>query len=88
MATAMTALPFVGIPVVETELAVHRRQVRFPRTRKRRIQKKWRKDVRNWTNTPCSYLVTGIGLVCHPLIAAQIRAAVLREEERYAEKWR
>jgi hypothetical protein len=34
-----------------------RRQVRFPRSKKRRIRKKWAKDPRNWREFDCMWLV-------------------------------
>jgi len=34
-----------------------RRQFRFPRSKKRRIQKKWRKDARNWRDERVMWLV-------------------------------
>jgi len=70
--------PF-GVQIVESILAVERRQVRFPRTKKRRIQQKWRKDERNWFSKPCAYLVADLGLVCHPLIAERLRRMARQE---------
>jgi len=39
-----------GMPVLLNEYMVdsHLKQVHFPRSKKRRIQKKWRKNQRNW----------------------------------------
>lgn len=46
-------LPIVaGMPVYATELLVRRRQVRFPRSKRRRIRKKWAKRERNWVTEP------------------------------------
>lgn len=44
--------PFLGIPVIVDkmldEVGASRVQVRFPRSKKKRIRKKWAKDPRNW----------------------------------------
>jgi len=39
----------MGVNVVISEMLPKEwRQVRFPRTKRKRIRKKWRKDLRNW----------------------------------------
>ena len=52
-------------------------QVRFPRSQKRRIQKKWRKNKENWkvTVTPWTYVLqTEHGLIGHPATVRAIKA--------------
>jgi len=46
----MTVDRLVGIPVEHCEYLETKdwKQVRFPRSRKRRMRKKWAKDRRNW----------------------------------------
>jgi len=51
-------------------------QVRFPRSKKKRIRKKWCKDRRNWVfeKTPLCYQM-GNKIICAPEVMGQIRAA-------------
>lgn len=77
---------FPGVQIVESILAVDRRQVRFPRTKKRRIQKKWQKQERNWRSTPAAFLLEGHTLYCHPVVARQLRDQLRREEDADVEK--
>ena len=41
-----------GLKVMEMPSMVNRDQVKFPRSKKKRIQKKWRKDLCNYKITP------------------------------------
>jgi hypothetical protein len=65
-----------GIPIIVSPLAeeVTRKQTKFPRSKRRRIIKKWSKQDRNYsvTHKPLSYLVQG-KLICHPIIYEQLR---------------
>ncbi len=67
--------------IVENVNMVDRRQVRFPRSKKKRIRRKWAKQLRNWRSVPQDviYKVHGKGLyetwVMHPAIAKQLREA-------------
>jgi hypothetical protein len=65
-----------GIPVIVNHLAeeITRKQVCFPRSRRRRIIKKWAKQDRYYTTIrkPCAYLVQG-RLICHPTIYDQLQ---------------
>lgn len=49
-----TGAPFMGIDVVVSKhLGEFKRvQVRFPRTKRKRIRKKWAKNHRNWVSVP------------------------------------
>lgn len=42
---------YTGVPY-HIHRMTRRRQVRFPRSKRRRIQKKWRKSPKNWANEP------------------------------------
>lgn len=47
-----------GIEIAFSEhLEVGREQVRFPRTKRKRIRKKWRKNPKNWRKVYNSYLI-------------------------------
>lgn len=42
---------FGGLEVVlDTQLGLTRKQVRFPRSKRKRVRKKWRRDPRNWVS--------------------------------------
>jgi hypothetical protein len=62
---------------------VHR-QVRFPRSKKSRIRKKWRKRPENWetTVTPWDkvYMVGGVACM-HPAILEKVRAELAKAME-------
>ena len=58
------ASPYIDGPTWE--------QFRFPRSKKRRIRKKWAKDRRNWRKVHHSYLVDGTRqLICSPEVYAE-----------------
>lgn len=44
------------VHVVLTDFAMDRIQFRFPRTKKKRIAKKWMKNLNNWTRVPSKHL--------------------------------
>lgn len=53
---AHSTLWYNGVPVVIDDLAlrsVERVQVRFPRSKRARVRRKWRKDARNWQESIC-----------------------------------
>lgn len=76
---------FNGIPVLVSPYAEkkHRKQIRFPRSKRRRIQKKWSKRDENFKiwSEPLAFLANGT-LICHPVILDQFRKEVYREAER------
>lgn len=79
---------FSGLRIVESVLLCDRKQVKFPRSKKRRIRRKWAKRDSNFIELPKREILKyGDTLVCHPMIAAEVRKAIQREAERYAEKW-
>ena len=61
-----------GFKIVESNLLTERKQWRFPRSKKRRIQKKWSKDERNVRYEPKAYQ-SGQTIYCHPQITAKLR---------------
>ena len=65
----MNGLPGVlsGVQVIRSQYAVTRVQVRFPRSKKRRICKKWQKDQRNYGFMPGMFKIGGV-VVCHPKV--------------------
>jgi len=68
----------LGMSVYMSSNAVSKQQVRFPRTKKKRIQKKWRKDNSNFDFKPAAYMVGG-RLIAHPALMGNFkRYATLR----------
>lgn len=71
-----------GLPVEITEYALEKYQYRFPRSKKRRIRKKWAKRDINYKSRPGAYIIEKpfgfLGpelkvlkqkvLICHPLV--------------------
>lgn len=51
-----------------------REQFRFPRTKKRRIRRKWAKRSKNWRAiTNRAFQMPDGSIVCHPVFAAKLR---------------
>lgn len=69
--------PIDCINIRTSPMMADRVQVRFPRSKKRRIRRKWAKDPRNYRTVPSDevWIVEGI-LVMHPAKLAQIRRDV------------
>lgn len=63
-----------GMPVIEIPDGIENQQVRFPRSKKRRIRKKWRRDWRNWgeTRQPVAYECMGT-LMLSPLVISELK---------------
>ena len=78
MVRGQLIVPSPYVPPQQTE----RVQFRFPRSKKRRIRAKWAKRTSNWKTVSYSvaYCIQGIGIVCHPSVADEIRAAVANQE--------
>lgn len=74
--------------ILENHLLTVTKQVRFPRSKKRRIQKKWRKRPGNIKTVPDRQcIMIGDKIICHPVVAAELRAAIKvhgRKEKQYA----
>lgn len=73
-------------PCIYMEETIHR-QVRFPRSRKKRIRRKWAKNKRNWkyTKVPMdrAYIVDGV-LYCHPSFAKKLgQEFAIRAQEKF-----
>jgi len=49
----VTALKTIhGFRIIDSGFLNEMKQIRFPRSKKKRIRKKWRKDSRNWKSVP------------------------------------
>jgi hypothetical protein len=63
-----------GIRLMESPHLV--KQWRFPTTKKRRIRKKWAKVKSNWRPDLMCYRMPTGAILCHPIVAARIKAAL------------
>jgi hypothetical protein len=67
----------VSTLIPDTKLA----QTRFPRSKRRRIRKKWRKDLKNWSHVPDPQAFRLAGkVVCNPSMYANLKALTTRRE--------
>ena len=64
-----------GNPVYVSSYLVVREQFRFPRTKRKRIRKKWAKRTKNFRQfpDPKMYLVKGIGYMGHPATVQKLK---------------
>ena len=60
-----------GIKIIESPHAVASTQIRFPRTKKKRILKKWKKQDCNYALRPAAYMFQG-EFVTHPEVMKRI----------------
>jgi len=73
-----TGCGMFGVDIYPTDLGYESRQVRFPKSRRRRIRKKWRKDPRNWRAFPVRACYRmGDRFVCDFATYADIRARLV-----------
>jgi hypothetical protein len=77
----MTLGFFMGLRMIESRLLTDNKQVRFPRSHKKRLRKKWAKDQGNWLAVPkAEYYVTADSIIAHPVTMAKLlRALELKE---------
>lgn len=67
----------LGMPVVLCPWMTTRGQVRFPRSKKRRIRKKWAKQQRNYASVPSNEILQMMGaLYVHPNTWQRIKRVV------------
>jgi len=74
-----------GMKVIQSPYATEKRQFRFPRTQKKRIMKKWRKQERNYKHLPCMYInKIGGTLIVHPEIYNRLMKLSRIEEQVFS----
>lgn len=62
------------------------RQTRFPKSKKRRIQKKWARNPRNLRTEPdLNSLVLGGDIYCHPIVAQRLRSEMRKHTQEYVD---
>jgi len=65
-----------GMPVIINEHLVNWKQIRFPKSKKKRIRKKWEKQHKNWQATPePDVFIDKVNQVvyAHPITAEKLR---------------
>jgi hypothetical protein len=63
-----------GFQIIEDHNLVLKTQIRFPRSKKKRIRNKWSARKENWKITPDpTYYHWGNQIVCHPVMAEKLR---------------
>ena len=71
--------------IVESKTLVIRYQYRFPKSKRRRIRKKWRKDLKNYKTKPDpKYYFLNNRIICHPTMAEKLRKQMLTYEDARA----
>ena len=65
----------LGVQIIEDSSMADRVQIHFPRSKKQRIRKKWRRKPENWIWKPWTtiYQVGNHTLLMHPSLAAELR---------------
>ena len=68
-----------GMRIVQSVNAVSRKQIKFPRSNKKRMQKKWTKNNKNYDIRPAIFMVSG-NIIAHPAMVSELtrRVAVIR----------
>ena len=75
----MNKMSYAGMTIHASVLATCPLQFRFPRSKAKRIRKKWAKDGRNFKRVPTSYLMNNNILIAHPEIVNAIRKKIDQE---------
>lgn len=81
------AFGFCGLGVIESPDCATFKQMKFPKSKKSRIRKKWAKNPKHWGYEPWSYAIQTVDpptLVCHPTFAAKIRQLLATDRFRQA----
>lgn len=73
---------FVISNIIESKWLTKRVQVRRPKSKKRRIQKKWAKRDENFRSVPDEHIYLAAGrIICHPQMARELRERFLLDGE-------
>jgi hypothetical protein len=75
-----------GLKLVSSPYATIPTQFRFPRSKKKRLRKKWKKNKNNWRSEPAMFMMNDTA-IAHPVIIAQIQESTKRQEESHFKKW-
>ena len=70
--------PLGGFPVICEPLMARSEQYRFPRSKKRRMRRKWAKQKRNYRDVPLSPCRVGNTIYMHPITFAELKRQTKR----------
>jgi hypothetical protein len=71
-----------GFTILESPYLQDKVQTRFPRSKAKRIRKKWKKQDKNYSYAPSKQIyIAGGEIMCHPVIAKKIRDKIAREND-------
>jgi hypothetical protein len=90
---------FSGMPVYVNAMAIARLQFRFPKSKGKRIRKKWAKRPENFKDVPGVYMMSRSMMsfsscsnekcmIVHPVIFDKMKDEIKRKQEAYEQKWR
>jgi hypothetical protein len=88
-----------GMPVYVNVMATTRQQCRFPKSKRKRIRKKWAKRPDNFKDVPGAYMMPRSMmsfsscsnekcLIVHPVIFEKMKDELKRKQEAHERKWR
>ena len=77
------------LKIVENSLLIKREQILFPRSKKKRIRKKWYKNEKYWITYPDPAIYQSKDtLFCHPITAIKIRSMMKEDESTFDNSYR
>lgn len=63
-----------GFQIIESKTLVIKYQYRFPKSKRRRIRKKWKNNPNNYKTRPDpQYYLLNNQIICHPIMAERLR---------------
>ena len=70
-------LDLYGLRIVTDSMMSKRIQFRFPRSKKRRMRKKWTKNQKNWKTIPLDTIYRmGDTLIMHPMMTERLKKEI------------
>ena len=77
---------FGDFQIIESQSMTETYQFRFPRSKKKRIKKKWQKRPNNFKTRPRKdFLLYGNYVICNPIMAAKLRRQIQIREDAVEE---
>ena len=68
--------------IIESPHLTITKQFRFPKSKRRRIRKKWQKDSKNFRTVPrTDFLILNNAIICHPLMARKLRKTLQKQQQ-------
>lgn len=73
--------------IIESPHLTTATQFRFPKSKRRRIRKKWSKNPKNFRTLPDqNFYQYDNKIICHPIMARRLRTT-LQKEQRNVDSW-